>query len=571
MQQSSLGNARAPIGHKLLLVVSWLLLSLSLSAQYGHLLHTSYAQRSALLYPFYLDTLVNKQASTTAALQKIDALSAAARQANDEDLLLETVLMRAHANYHHGLLPAKPVIGQLDSLESIAEETKRYWLIARIESLQAFLFFDKGYNYELAFLQYQRLDNVLHTLTVADFPEKQACYYQISDAYYYFADYGNAIKYGKEALKFTPAAPYCRYVVQTCNNLGLSFQKSRQFDSANHYFQLAYESEPEGNGNKRAWYGISRGNIGYSYFMQGKYAEARPLLETDLQIAKEYGDWELAIGSLVPLGTIALNTGQTALAADYLGQARSYVRLTGKYQRYEKLYPQLARLANRQGNGDLAMAYTDSAFAVQDSLSRKFNTLQITRALQRADLEKYQASLQKIEAEKQRKIAQRNLLIAGLVIVLIAGLWMLREQRRKVENKQEALKAAERELQSFIKKLADNNALIENLQQQVSGIHTDTIAQLQQSTILNEEEWLAFRAAFEKLNPGFMTRLKEKMPDLSAAEIRFVVLTKLRFSNKEMAATLGVGPEAIRQYRLRLRKKLSLGADDSIEEIVAAI
>ena len=539
--------------------------------QYDYLLHKDYAQRSPLLFPFYIDTLVSKYANPDAALQKIHALETAAKKADDNDLLLETVLMKAHAGYHHNLLPPEKVIQLLDSLQAAAGKTNKYWLAARIESLEAFIYFDKGYNYELSFLHYQKLDDILQKLSVEAFPEKQACYYQISYAYYFFADYNNTVKYGKEALKFTPRARYAKYIVQTANNIGLSFQKLRQYDSANYYFQLAYDSELDYNGSKRAWYGISRGNIGNSYFLQKKYTEAKPLLQTDVHIAKENRDWGLAVGSLVPLGTIALDEGQITLAAKYLQEALACTRLSGQYRRYEKLYPQLARLASIQGNTTLAMAYTDSAFAVKDSLARKFNALQITRALQKADLEKYQASLQKMENEKQRKLAQRNLLIAGLMMLLITTVWVLQEQKRKVKNKQAALKNAEQQLQSFLKKIADSNALIESLQSQMNGANEDAIARLQQSTILNEEEWTTFRAAFEKLNPGFLTRLKEKMPDLSPAEIRFVVLTRLQFSNKEMAATLGVGPEAIRQYRSRLRKKLSLDAAANIEDIISNI
>lgn len=557
---------------KLFLACIFLLFFQSLHAQqYDYLLNKTYAERSPLLSSFYLDTLVNKNISAAVAFKKINALAEVAKKSGDNDLLAEVALMKAHADYHHVQLSPGLVIQELDSLSSLADKDQIFWLTARIESLKAFVYFDKGYNYERSFLHYRKLEDILQKLTVSDFPEKQACFYQISYAYYFFADYVNAVKYGKEALKFTPKARYARYIVQTSNNIGLSFQKLKQYDSANKYFQLAYDSELDYKGSKRVWYGISRGNIGYSYFMQKKYEEAKPLLATDVEIAKENKDWGLAVSSLIPLGAIALDEGQTDVAAKYLQEALSYTRVAGQYYRFEKLYPQLAKLAYKQGNTALAMAYTDSAFAVKDSLARKLNTLQITRALQKADFEKYRASLQKIDSEKQLKIAQRNLLIAVLVLLLIISLWVVREQRIKGKGKQAALKDAKNQLQFFHKKIAGNNTLIESLQMQISGINKDTIVQLQQSTILNDEEWLTFRTAFEKLNPGFFTRLREKMPDLSPAEIRFVVLTKLQYTNKEMAATLGVGAEAIRQYRLRLRKKLSLPPDGSIEKIVGEI
>jgi DNA-binding NarL/FixJ family response regulator len=48
-------------------------------------------------------------------------------------------------------------------------------------------------------------------------------------------------------------------------------------------------------------------------------------------------------------------------------------------------------------------------------------------------------------------------------------------------------------------------------------------------------------------------------------------LIKLSFTNKDMAATLGVGPGAIRTMKSRLLKKLDLDGKLSLEEVVEEI
>lgn len=50
-----------------------------------------------------------------------------------------------------------------------------------------------------------------------------------------------------------------------------------------------------------------------------------------------------------------------------------------------------------------------------------------------------------------------------------------------------------------------------------------------------------------------------------------MTLAKLGFSNKEMAASLGVSPQAIRVTRHRLRKKLHLPEEGSLDELVDSI
>ncbi len=58
-----------------------------------------------------------------------------------------------------------------------------------------------------------------------------------------------------------------------------------------------------------------------------------------------------------------------------------------------------------------------------------------------------------------------------------------------------------------------------------------------------------------------------KMPDLSAADTRLIALTKLQLPPKDMAAMLGVSYDAIKKARQRLRKKINLPEEGSLDEL----
>ncbi|MGB0368709.1 MAG: helix-turn-helix transcriptional regulator, partial [Flavobacteriales bacterium] len=90
-------------------------------------------------------------------------------------------------------------------------------------------------------------------------------------------------------------------------------------------------------------------------------------------------------------------------------------------------------------------------------------------------------------------------------------------------------------------------------------------------TILTTEDWAYFKQLFEKVHVGYLSRLTQKLPDLSPAETRFIALSKLELSSKEMAAVLGVGQAAIRQYRLRLRKRLDVSNQKDLQEFIRQI
>ena len=541
-------------------------------------MNKTYAERTPLLIKFYLDTLRDKKMDSTTVFNKINKITRLAESQNDQDLLLETELMRIHYFFYRDNYEKSIILSKLDALRIKAEKQNRTWLLARIESLAALSCFITGYNYELSFMHFENMQNLISKMTKEEFPDKQACYYQMANSYYFFSDIPNTIKFLREGLNETPSIKEYKFLVQISNTLGLCYQKLNQLDSSNYYFTKAYEFEDNESRAKRAWLGISSGNIGYNYYLQGQYEKAKRLLQKDVDIAIEYQDLGLAVGSLIPLGAIALQQHDINTAEKYLVQAKTFTVRSGQYKRYEFLYPQLSKLEAAKGNNKMAALYLDSALFVKDSLARKFNALQMTRALQKAELEQHNLALAKLENEKQTDIYERNFLLVSVLFSVIIIFGVYKQQTQRIQIKHDALVKAEVELASasqqlniFTKKIHENNALLETFQSQTGNINQEVLLQLQQSTILTDEEWDSFRKAFESVHKGFLLRLKEKLPELSPAETRFMVLSKLKLSNKEMASTLGVGTDAIRQYRSRIRKKLNLTEEGGLEELVDTI
>ena len=90
---------------------------------------------------------------------------------------------------------------------------------------------------------------------------------------------------------------------------------------------------------------------------------------------------------------------------------------------------------------------------------------------------------------------------------------------------------------------------------------------MRNATVLTEDEWAEFKKMFEKVHPGFLQRLKVNYPDLTAAETRYLVFTKLNISAKEMSSMLGVSAEAVRSIRFRLKKKLNLEDNNDLDRM----
>ena len=254
-----------------------------------------------------------------------------------------------------------------------------------------------------------------------------------------------------------------------------------------------------------------------------------------------------------------------------------------------KLYSLLSELAFVEGNVKQALLYKDSLVMAKDSAAIKRDLLIMSRTRVAAESKRHQVEVEKIVSEKELSIQKRNSLIIMLSLATIIGMLLIYSQysRRKklVAEKQLAdnkLVSAAHRLNIFTKNLQEKNQLIENFTEEIERLQSlpcsnelpDTkqnLAKLRSAVILTDEQWDEFSELFETVHSGFIDRLREKLPSLTPAEVRFMVLTKLKLSNKEMANMLGIGLSGMRNYKYRLRKKLSIEDDTALEQLIDSI
>jgi DNA-binding CsgD family transcriptional regulator len=559
--------------HKIFFLL-FLVCCLTLNAQYRHLLHKTHAERTALLVNTYQDELLHEDSAII--FRKIDAIKKLAVDNADEDLLMEAALLRAHFFYYRSNQP-QLVLSVLDSLKEEGIKRKKVWLQALAENMMALYNFNQLKQYQLGFEHHQKVYSLIKDLRPEDFPHKQHCLSQMAYEYYFFRDFRESLLYNLEALRAGTPEAYRSFFssLDIMNTVGLCYQQLGILDSAEYYFrQTILEAKQN---NKPAWEGIASGNLGNNYFLRKNYEEAVPLLQKDVAIAVAAEDWGLASGSLMVLAQISLARNDITAAKQYLPAAQDYVYRSAQYERLQNLYPLLSKFyAQLQQPGRAAM-YLDSAIFVRDSVSRKLNALQMLRAKQKVAMEQYRAQMEVIESQKKISLLERNILISVVLLMMAVAVLFYIQQRRRSAQQQEQIRKGREELadaaaqlQEFARNISEKNALLQMLQQNITG-DNELLEQLQQSTILTDKDWEHFRRLFEKVHAGFLSRLKEKIPGLTPAETRFIALSKLDLSAKEMAAMLGIGTDAIRQYRSRLKKKLHLEEAHILNEMVAGI
>lgn len=556
------------------------------------LFHQSYVVRSAFFFRTLQPAL--RAMPPAVASATLDSLEKAANALNDPEAALEVRLNRFEFRNRNGQNSHDEHIAGLERLLA-DEQTQRYpKYVAVIMANLGNSYFGIRHDYAHAFDYLIKAHKIAGTYTSKDFSDKKLIYLWLGNRYYTLGDYARSEKILLEAD--TMGNTRDNTSLYNCKNtLGLIYRAQKQYPKALSYFSYAHDLASRDGDS--VWASITAGNTGITYYLQGRFDDALPLLRQDVHQAFINSEFpkDNGMNSLLIIADIHLKRSETDALRDDFSLAFKYLdSCRDRVKPLSMLYPLLAGYHYIRADYKQAYHYLDSAKRYGDSISSRDNIYKLAMVEHRHTLEQATADMARLTKEKQLLAYARNGLLACIVLVVIsAGLFINRlrlrhklqkaqlfAEKQAVEND---LLNATIQLNRYVQHLHEKNLLIEeagaNMQDLMAQInsskaadtHTDVVQQLYQSTILTEDEWTEFKQLFERVHKGFLHRLREKVPDLTQAEIRFIVLSKLQLNNKEMAGILGVQADTIRSYKHRLKKRFDLTGETAIKEFVDAI
>ncbi len=91
------------------------------------------------------------------------------------------------------------------------------------------------------------------------------------------------------------------------------------------------------------------------------------------------------------------------------------------------------------------------------------------------------------------------------------------------------------------------------------------------STLMSTDNWENFMLHFEKIHPGFFSRLQAKFPSLTSKDLKLCSYLRLNMTTKEIAGLMNITPQSAEISRVRLRKKLSLTRKDKLPDYISKI
>jgi len=552
--------------------------------QYENLLHKSYAENIEGYSKLYVSLIDLKD--SVAIAKKTDAIKAFALAHQDKALELEMDLFTCYHNIEFKGHHSQKCIDDLVSLIARATKVGAVYVKIRAIRVLANYYWVTEKNYELAFEQYLLLEKEIDRLSAADYPEKPRDLVKIAEAYYSFQDYSKAEFYFKKALE-VPENEFNTMVLNSARNtLGLCYQMQKNYELSDYYFNQVVATRFEKP--KKEWVRIAKGNLGANYYLKKQYDLAIPLLVQDFSGAEEISDFGPAAGAAMPLADIYLSRGDRQKAWFYLSQARIAIARSEQTDRLRFWYPIMSKWYGAAGNQKEADIYLDSTIDAINAYQKQFSALKMMQASQKISLREDALKKAELELDRQKKNNERNLLVLTTVCLGFVAVAVYKNQKRQrlmAEAGRDRLKSelqvAQSRIDRFVQRANEQNHLMERLQRDLQKLRAAgtgenealerTISELRSATILTAEDWSYFKQHFATIYPDFEPVLKQRFAQLTESELRYLMLSKLQLSHKEMAQVLGISSDGVRVTWNRVRKKMSGALDQNPQQLLASV
>ncbi|WP_343670371.1 LuxR C-terminal-related transcriptional regulator [Chitinophaga sp.] len=345
-----------------------------------------------------------------------------------------------------------------------------------------------------------------------------------------------------------------------------------QKDSIMHYLYLAteYAKATEQQEILANCYGM----LSDIAVQDGNLNEAENLLQTALFTIESYpaGGAQVKAHIMQALAAVAEKQGNTTKALKYYKQYIDYYqqafdkerlstakRLGAQYEA-EKKDKELQLLQQKASfNKELNFFYICLAIAAILALifffrSYHFRLRASLQNQQLLELEKHDTQLQlKLEAEERARLEAEQLLM---------------------QERQERL---QKELLAGALQVEEKNELLQSLQKKITTISgTDPLLRQMDRIITDsrkmDEEFEAAKADFKEIDPEFFNRLQQKANEnLTRLDLKYCSYIRMGLTNKEIASRLAVEAKSIRMARYRLKQKLNLQKEESLDVFLATL
>ena len=198
-----------------------------------------------------------------------------------------------------------------------------------------------------------------------------------------------------------------------------------------------------------------------------------------------------------------------------------------------------------------------------------FNLVETIVGLQ-TEQKKQELKIVQLGHTNQRLWLVMGITITVITIAVIVAFFFYQKKQHRMQMKQ-----ADEKVTSLVQQLNRSKAEKEMRVQEIKEFlkEKDNCRELGvlAPTILQTEGESKFRQCFELLYPLFLPRLRDKVPSITHREELLSMLIVLKQDNKRIAELLAIAPRSVLMLRHRLRQKIGMTTEYSLENFIEDI
>jgi tetratricopeptide (TPR) repeat protein len=343
------------------------------------------------------------------------------------------------------------------------------------------------------------------------------------------------------------------------------------------------------------------------YSQAGHLSKANGDIEKGISYYTKSADLFHGIGAkveeaecLVELAKAEMEAGRLDEAFVHAGVAES-LALSSEVKKTMLIVNEcLSILWERKGNPDRSLTYLRKAVQLKDSIftSEKSRAIEeIEAGFVRTRLEDENQLLQQKAKLQQQSLQIRTIALVSVSLILALAFgfaWLgykryldskaiAREKeairQKEIELLNDLLLTKQRELTAKTLSVTQKNNLIERLISEIKAIREtpdnvstwSTRMQRELKQELSANTWKQFEIQFSEVHPGFQERLIGRFPDLTANERRLCSFIRLSMNSREIVALTRQSGKSIEVARTRIRKKMNLSREESLDNTIAIV
>lgn len=332
---------------------------------------------------------------------------------------------------------------------------------------------------------------------------------------------------------------------------------------------------------------ISLGNLNAKL---KKYKTAQDLLIKGNIIDQDLGFKSSVSSNLIDLANVEIKLGNTFKALQYTNESINISKELNTKNTLSRGYYLRSLIYEDLNNTNAAFQDFKQYKTINDSIYNTTKSQQIEelKTIYETEKKEDQIVFQKNEIdllEQKAKVStlQKVLLGGGLILSLLAisfGFYGFRQKIKRAKLEKQKLDTEldfkKKELTTHALHLAKKNEILESLKQKAEefkDLESSSTGYQQLIRTINfdlkdDKNWNNFARYFESVHKGFNTKVVHKYPQITPNELRLLSLLKMNLSSKEIANILNISSEGVKKARYRLRKKMNLTSENSLQNLV---